>query len=123
MQQKKNPHCSRLLIDRGIDYNVTGIYYDEGTLLHAATSSADPPLRMIRKLVEDGADVNAVTKYLETPLMEAASSGNLELVKFLVGKGADVQKKNKFGQTAMFRYYIIETYISFARSTKILMFL
>lgn len=86
---------------------MTGVYYDEGTLLHAATSSAKPPMTMVEKLVENGADVNAVTKYLETPLMEAASSGNLELVKYLVAKGADVTMKNKFGQTAMFRYHQI----------------
>ncbi|MCA8952327.1 MAG: ankyrin repeat domain-containing protein [Planctomycetes bacterium] len=43
----------------------------------------------IERLVADGADVNCRGKYGYTPLMEAASSGQVEAVRALLARGAD----------------------------------
>ena len=41
-------------------------------------------------LVDAGANVNALVEDDETPLINAARRGHLDIVKYLVGKGADV---------------------------------
>ena len=41
-------------------------------------------------LVERGADVNGFVLGDETPLINAARAGNLDVVRYLVAKGADV---------------------------------
>jgi ankyrin repeat protein len=45
----------------------------------------------IKLLAEYGADVNTLDRY--TPLMDALRAKNIEMVKFLLGKGADVSIK------------------------------
>ena len=45
--------------------------------------------------------MNAKTKQGETVLMYAAWHGRLEVVKFLIDKGADVNAKDKDGETAL----------------------
>ena len=44
---------------------------------------------MAQFLVAAGADVNAYVKFDETPLINAARSGDLALVRFLIDRGAD----------------------------------
>lgn len=65
----------------------------------------------IKTLIEQGADVNARNERerYETPLMYACGSydydklgnGNLELAKFLISKGADVNAKDVLGLSAL----------------------
>jgi len=51
----------------------------------------------VKKIIENGADVNCTKFYGNTPLLEAAMIGNLELVKYLISKGANVNyQKNGF---------------------------
>jgi hypothetical protein len=47
-------------------------------------------LDIIKDLIEKGADVNARTNYIDTPLMNASFYGHLEIVKYLVEHGANV---------------------------------
>jgi len=47
-------------------------------------------LDAVKALIALGADVNAQNYYGHTALMEAADNGNLEEVRFLLDKGADV---------------------------------
>jgi len=48
-----------------------------------------------------GADVNCKTEDLVTPLMYASESGNINLVKYLLEKGANTNDINYFGSTAL----------------------
>ncbi len=55
-----------------------------------------------RALLEKGAPVNAKTRYGATPLSYACDRGNVEMVKLLLDRGADVKAKDTFyGATPM----------------------
>ena len=47
-------------------------------------------MELIKLPVEKGQDVNAADNYGITPLIVAANLGDLEIVKYLVSKGADL---------------------------------
>ena len=49
----------------------------------------------------DWADTVAIKVADRTPLHEAASWGHMEIAELLIGKGADVNVKNGFGQTPL----------------------
>jgi hypothetical protein len=50
----------------------------------------------VKSLLAKGADVNAKTRYNQTPLMLAAQQGHLEIVKTLLAAGADVDVTDTF---------------------------
>lgn len=53
-------------------------------------------------LLKLGADLEAKDQWFEkTPLMIAASKNNVEMLEFLVNKGAKLETKNKDGFTAL----------------------
>lgn len=56
---------------------------------------------MVKLLVENGADVNAVSQDGTTALMLAAQSEKLDVVNYLLEHGADANKKNAAGKTAL----------------------
>lgn len=47
------------------------------------------------------AQIDAKSKKGLTPLMAAAKGGNLEIVRFLLERGADVNARNEYGKTAL----------------------
>ena len=49
-------------------------------------------LDVAKKLVNKGADINALDSYGDSPLMEAAWEGHLEVVQYLVSRGAKLGK-------------------------------
>ena len=57
--------------------------------------------KIVKLLIDNGADVDAQPKYGDTALVDAIYEGHTEIVKLLVDKGADVNVKNKFGYTAL----------------------
>ncbi|WP_417336537.1 ankyrin repeat domain-containing protein [Halobacteriovorax marinus] len=73
---------------------------DGRTLLTRASFGA--PLPYIKYLVDEmGADVNKADKEEITPLMEAAASENIEVLSYLLERGAKTGAKNKLGADAL----------------------
>ncbi len=65
-------------------------------------AAKDTRIKEMERLLDSGANVNAVKgKYRTTVLMEAAVEGNEEVVKFLLNRGADVNAKDKDGWTSL----------------------
>jgi len=64
----------------------------------AAVSMRSP--RIVRLLIDYGADINMIDSDGDTPLYRAASQGSLEIVKALLNAGADVDVKNDMGLKA-----------------------
>lgn len=59
-------------------------------------------MNVIKSLINSGADINAISEDRHnSPVMDAASSGNYESVKLLVTEGAELEYKSKNGQTAL----------------------
>ena len=57
----------------------------------------------IREFIDGGTDVNEETGPRKTtPLLMACNIGNLEIVKLLIEKGADLDRVNKDGETPLF---------------------
>ncbi len=68
------------------------------TALHVAAAYYGCEL-LCGAILDAGADINARTNDGTTPLMLAAKSAKLRLVKFLIDKGADIKLKDKAGKT------------------------
>jgi len=90
---------AKLLMSHGADPNIHS--KDRETMLMAACGTGfingyhrqrtpAERLELVKLLVENGQDVNAADNYGITPLMVAANLGDLEVVKYLVSKGADL---------------------------------
>jgi len=56
---------------------------------------------MIRKLLDDGADINARARNCTTPVMKAARGGHLEALDLLKERGADFGAKDLYGWSAL----------------------
>jgi ankyrin repeat protein len=81
-----------------INDKVTVSVYQEVSPLCAAISKGD--IEAIEKLIEYGADVNEKSNGM-TPLMFAARYNKVEIMKFLVSKGAKIKAKDSQGFTAL----------------------
>jgi ankyrin repeat protein len=90
---------ARLLLAHGADPNI--ISKDRETVLMAACGtgfingyhrqrSPAERLELVKVLVELGGDINAADNYGITPLMVAANLGDIEIVRYLISKGADL---------------------------------
>ena len=55
----------------------------------------------VTRLLEKGADMNAIDKYGRTALIMAIQNGHTEIVTRLLEKGANVNAKNSYGVTAL----------------------
>jgi ankyrin repeat protein len=60
-----------------------------------------PAFPVARILVESGADVNAVDRHGQTPLMNSAGSGAADIAALLLSSGAEVDAATTDGQTAL----------------------
>lgn len=69
------------------------------TLLHIV--SACGHFDIAKKLIEAGADKNAVTRQRKTPLHLASQKGRLRMVEFLLNEGAHLDKQDREGKTAL----------------------
>ncbi|WP_414528001.1 ankyrin repeat domain-containing protein [Nodularia chucula] len=83
-------------IAHGVDINYLD-KYESRTPLMFAVSSPHADIDLVRLLVENGADVNAVDTYQNTVLALAVQSGNLEKIQFLLDAGADINYQKPHG--------------------------
>jgi len=78
----------------------SGAEYGQGFAGNAHRHAPDSWLAAVKYLVEElGADVNARDANGYTPLHNAASRGDNELILYLVSKGADVKAVSRRGET------------------------
>ncbi|MBL4900713.1 MAG: ankyrin repeat domain-containing protein [Colwellia sp.] len=108
---------AELLLDYGANpnikadshYNNEMYYYGaETTPLIAAMMSggldreySTDNYKLVKKLINKGADVNQKIKGGSTPLMVASQNSDLKTVKLLINKGAKLNEKNKKSQNAL----------------------
>ena len=80
--------------------NKAAIFNQPGwTPLHYAATTGQTEI--VAYLIEQGAQVNALSESNTTPLMMAVRSGNIETVSVLLKNGADLQIVNNQGFTAI----------------------
>lgn len=99
---------ANLLIDLGADVNIYDQYNGKSAII-LACKDVDTDPKIVSKLLDHGANVNDIEKgkreegntTRDTPLINACRAGNLPLVTFLISKGADINYKNEYGQSAL----------------------
>ena len=90
-----------LLIEKGVNIDILD-KYGVPLLIAMASNRYIYGLEDIKGLVERGANVNIKdANYGDTPLIRAATSGEREIVKYLIEKGAKIDDTNKIGDTAL----------------------
>ena len=99
------PLAEKLLIGKGWIDKPKRLYYlrkhdrdGRTALLWAARRGHEA---VVRLLLENGADMNALDMYGETALVGAAEQGHETIVRLLLEKGADIEAKDEDGQTAL----------------------
>uniref|UniRef100_T1J4E4 Ankyrin repeat, SAM and basic leucine zipper domain-containing protein 1 n=1 Tax=Strigamia maritima TaxID=126957 RepID=T1J4E4_STRMM len=85
------------LIEHGADPNIGKDRYSPLMAACASAKPEDDVLLCVRHLLNAGAKINIVEKHEMTPLMFAAKTGKLEVVKLLIEGGADVNAKDSRG--------------------------
>ena len=85
------------------------------TVLHRAAQVGNTPA--VALLLKQGAKIDAVTQWKETPLHMAARNGKLDSVKALVEAGAQVSKETIGGDTALslarkYKFGSVEEYLA-----------
>ncbi|XP_060883598.1 ankyrin repeat domain-containing protein 61-like [Labrus mixtus] len=99
------------LIKEGADLNA-GVKHSGNTPLHLAAMSVslksskvlEENNRCVSELLKQGSEVNAVNKAGVTPLQEACSMGNKELVDLLLKHGADINQLSNAGENCLFLF-------------------
>lgn len=69
------------------------------TALHYLTVEND--LEKVEWLFAKGADLNTQNDFGDTPLMDAASLGYVQMTSFLLANGADIRVRNRNDETAV----------------------
>lgn len=95
----KRPDVVRELLDRGADPNRVARHEFAVAPIHSAVANGTS-LAIVRMLVEAGAEVNVRQRHGWTPLHGAAMSGDADLVRYLLDRGADRAATNDQGKTA-----------------------
>ncbi|MCT7546124.1 ankyrin repeat domain-containing protein [Aliarcobacter cryaerophilus] len=90
---KNNWEVAKLLIEAGADVNIareTNLKYTPLLLISAKTETS---IDIFNMLIKAGADINAIDKYLFTPLHWASHYNHIELVKVLIKAKANLNEK------------------------------
>jgi len=109
--------AAKLLLAAGADVNtrnkdgktalMKAVEYGEmvdpatGASVKIPESENDGKMKIIKLLLDKGADVNAKDNHGNTALMDAAWEGKPNMVLLLLEKGADINAKENYGNTAL----------------------
>jgi ankyrin repeat protein len=96
--QEQIDSLAELLIENGADVNIRGS--DGNTLLMDCSYQQDNSY-IAGILLDHGAEIETVNNDLRTPLMFACEYGRLNMTRLLVSHGAQVNKIDRLGRTAM----------------------
>jgi len=97
----REPAIARLLLEAGADLTLRQDSYGaKYTALQIAVDENLPEI--VDVLLQAGADVNEVQDG-RTPLMIAAEKGHLAIAQRLLARGAQLELRSDFGQTALYR--------------------
>ena len=90
----------KYLVAQGGQYSIAGKRFDESEL--HITCRQKGTFSHIQKLVEEkNMDVNVTNKFGDTPLHYVCLRGDLPVVMYLLGHGAEMNAQNKFGETPL----------------------
>ena len=89
----------QVLLDYGLDVNAQNVY--GSTPLAFATYGDFNNPRVVRLLLDRGADPNARRYDRVAPLQRASENGNVEIARLLVVHGASVEVQDKYGRTPL----------------------
>ena len=96
-------HCQAEIVDylinKGADVNFKSGRHNS-TALHVAACRCDNE-KIIKLLIDQGAEINIGTDQSETPLMCAAENGNLAVIQVLIDKGANINAISGIYGTAL----------------------
>ena len=84
---------SQLLLERGALVNQSG-----WSPLHYAATGPEP--KIVKLLLDSGADIDAGSPNGSTPLMMAAQYGSEDSIKLLLDRGADAKRRNQLDMQA-----------------------
>jgi ankyrin repeat protein len=104
LRHKNFDRALQIISDEAID--IERLKSIDMRFLHMASESGMPEL--VTKLVNLGADVNALDPASETPLFNAVKSKNLEVVRILADKGATINTLSLDGKTPLHHACICE---------------
>jgi ankyrin repeat protein len=90
------PEILALLLKHLDDINVKS---SDKTLLESVCLNKESPEESLKLLLEHGANIHAVNANHDTALHHAARQGNLNIIRYLITKGADPTVKNLDQQT------------------------
>ncbi len=88
------------LITKDVDVNIKESGYPGRTLLQCAAAESGN-IDIVKVLIQNGADVNAVDENKQSALHHAAEYGDVELAKVLLENGADVNAIDGDENTAL----------------------
>jgi len=92
----------KLLVSAGVDINAETPGFPSGfTALSRVTKTAEEPKEIIDLLLANGADIEAPSTLGLTPLHCAVILQNLDLMSYLISKGADANAVNGNGESCL----------------------